>query len=101
MTKTQSLLNAAIVANAFTEKFTYGFDVLEELAVKLLRNKYDRVDTTTWNDSAGNSIFVRVGDYHAVSYWDGEDMIFIYEVGKDEDLCESLSEREPIFSEQI
>jgi len=58
-------------------------------------------DTMSWSDSAGDSIWFRTGDYYAVSYWTGEDMIFIYEVGKDEDLCESLSEREPVFFEKL
>ena len=58
-------------------------------------------DTMSWSDSAGDSIWFRTGDHYAVSYWTGEDMLFIYEVGRDEELCESLSEREPIFSEEI
>jgi hypothetical protein len=58
-------------------------------------------DTHSWSDSAGDSILFRCGDFYAVGYWTGEDMVFIYEVNKDQDLCESLTALDPIFSEQV
>ena len=83
------------------------WDELERIVDNTLYTKYGDVlgpcvsDTHSWSDSAGDSILFRCGDFYAVGYWTGEDMVFIYEVNKDQDLCESLTALDPIFSEQV
>lgn len=67
-------------------------------------------ETICESDSAGDSVFMRVGDFHCVSYWTGEDMIFIYEALRgtnsnqhnslEEDL-EKILESNPIFEQQL
>ena len=108
MTKTQSLLNAAKLAdewaNDIRDAKTHGqhfvmFDVLEAIADKLTLN-YARPDISTWSDSAGNSISARVGDYHVVSFWDGEDILFIYQCEPDDEVSEVIG-NDPIFSEKL
>ena len=102
MTKTQSLLNAAKLADEWATKFCASrnasfsrldklplFGALEAIAEKSTRH-YARSDISTWNDSAGNSISARVGDYHVVSFWDGEDMLFIYQCEPDDDVSEVI-----------
>jgi hypothetical protein len=100
MTKTHSLLNAAKVADEFAKKFSHGFDVLEAIPDIVLRHEYDRIDVSTWGDSAGNSISARVGDYHIVSYWDGEDIVFIYQCEPDDEVSEVIG-HDPLFSEAL
>jgi len=92
MTKSHSLLNAAILANKWENEISGTWLNLENIAEKCmsLTLKYTRGDISTWSDSAGTSMTVRVGDHHAVSYWDGEDMIFIYECSVDTDLSEAI-----------
>jgi hypothetical protein len=58
-------------------------------------------DTSSWSDSAGDTIFFRTGDYFAVSYWTGEDIVSIYEVSADRDLCESIASEDPVFTLSI
>ena len=99
MTKTQSLLNAAKLADEWATKFTHGFDTLEAIAEKCTRY-YARADISTWSDGAGNSISARVGDYHIVSYWDGEDIIFIYQCEPDDEVSEVIG-HDPLFSEAL
>jgi hypothetical protein len=67
-------------------------------------------ETICESDSAGDSVFMRVGDFHCVSYWTGEDMVFIYEALRgtnsnqhnslEEDL-ERILESNPIFEQQL
>ena len=109
MTKTQSLLNAATLADEWATRFTCarvdarrplcGFDTLEAIAEKCTRH-YARADISTWSDSAGNSISARVGDYHVVSFWDGEDILFIYQCEPDDEVSEVIG-NDPIFSEKL
>ena len=105
MTKTQSLLNAAKLANEWENDVRDGkahgqrfvmFDVLEAIAEKCTRH-YARSDISTWSDGAGNSISARVGDYHIVSYWDGEDILFIYQCEPDDEVSEVIG-HDPLFS---
>jgi hypothetical protein len=104
MTKSKSLLNAAKLAHAWETAIIESRDPestddtgfwtrLENIAEKCMSLnilKYTRGDISTWIDSAGTSMTVRVGDHHAVSYWDGEDIIFIYECSRDTDLSEAI-----------
>ena len=105
MTKSHSLLNAAKLAHAWETAIIESRDSadffpfwtrLENIAEKCILMasssllKYTRGDISTWSDSAGTSMTVRVGDHHAVSYWDGEDIIFIYECSVDTDLSEAI-----------
>ena len=102
MTKTQSLINAAKLADEWDTalvKASNGFDKLVTLAEICTRN-YARADISTWSDSAGNSISARVGDYHVVSFWDGEDMLFIYQCEPDDDVSEVIG-HDPLFSEAL
>ena len=102
MTKTQSLLNAAKLADEWDTalvKASNGFDTLEAIAEKCTRH-YARADISTWSDSAGNSISARVGDYHVVSFWDGEDILFIYQCEPDDEVAEVIG-NDPIFSEKL
>ena len=103
MTKTQSLLNAATLADVWADEVRSfdadgicEFDILEAIADKLTRY-YARSDVSTWSDSAGNSISARVGDYHIVSYWDGEDVLFIYQCEPDDEVSEVIGHA-PLFS---
>ena len=118
MTKIQSLLNAAKLADEWERiatlerirsaqevyaanrrpKFSL-FMTMERDAEKMTRH-YARADVSTWNDSAGNSISARVGDYHIVSYWDGEDIIFIYQCGPDDEVSEVIG-HDPLFSVEL
>jgi hypothetical protein len=104
MTKSHSLLNAAKLAHAWETAIIESRDPestddtgfwtrLESIAEKCMSLnilKYTRGDISTWSDSAGTSMTVRVGDHHCVSYWDGEDIIFIYECSVDTDLSEAI-----------
>jgi len=108
MTKTQSLLNAATLADAWARNvelfYTDGicvveFDALETIADKLTRN-YARADVSTWSDGAGSHISARVGDYHVVSFWDGEDMLFIYQCEPDDEVSEVIG-HDPLFSQAL
>ena len=111
MTKTQSLLNAAKLADEWATRVIFctdpdgtsrplcGFDTLEAIAEKCTRH-YARPDISTWSDSAGNSISARVGDYHVVSFWDGEDILFIYQCEPDDEVSEVIG-NDPIFSEKL
>lgn len=120
MTKRDSLNMAVAVMNVVCDEVSVMniyerrrhyqrgvWDELERIVDNTLYTKYGDVlgpcvsDTHSWSDSAGESILFRCGDYYAVGYWTGEDMVFIYEVNKDQDLCESLTSLEPIFSEQV
>mgnify|MGYP003120653619 CR=1 FL=1 len=89
------------VMNVVCDEVKGVWDELERIVDKTLCQKYGHGDTHSWSDSAGESILFRCGDYYAVGYWTGEDMVFIYEVNKDQDLCESLTALDPIFSEQV
>ena len=107
MTKTQSLLNAAKLADEWATKFCASrnvsfsrrFETLGAIADNLTRH-CARADVSTWSDSAGNSISARVGDYHIVSYWDGEDIIFIYQCEPDDEVSEVIG-HDPLFSEAL
>jgi len=116
MTKSHSLLNAAKLAHAWETAIIESRDPestddtgfwtrLENIAEKCMSlivgsfssrtrmsnyHAYTRGDISTWSDSAGTSMTVRVGDHHAVSYWDGEDIIFIYECSRDTELSEAI-----------
>ena len=104
MTKAHSLLNAAKLAHAWETAIIESRDPkstddtgfwtrLENIAEKNAMSGssyYNHSDISTWADSAGASMTVRVGDYHAVSYWDGEDMIYIYECSVWTDLSEAI-----------
>ena len=109
MTKTQSLLNAATLANRWEITTTLEprwdkhlaefWKTMESVAEECTRN-YARADISTWSDSAGNSISARVGDYHVVSFWDGEDMLFIYQCKPDDEVSEVIG-HDPIFSQAL
>ena len=106
MTKSHSLLNASKLAHAWETAIIESRDPestddtgfwtrLENIAEKSQPptahdTGYTRGDISTWSDSAGTSMTVRVGDHHCVSYWDGEDIIFIYECSVDTDLSEAI-----------
>ena len=102
MTKSHSLLNAAKLAHAWETAIIESRDSadffpfwtrLENIAEKNAMSGsgyYKHCDISTQSDSAGTSMTVRVGDHHAVSYWDGEDIIFIYECSRDTDLSEAI-----------
>ena len=104
MTKAHSLLNAATLAHRWETAIielrdpestddTGFWTRLENIAEKNAMSGssyYKHSDISTWSDSAGWSMTVRVGDHHAVSYWDGEDIIFIYECSVDTDLSEAI-----------
>jgi hypothetical protein len=70
------------------------FTLFENIAEDLTSDDplfcYEQNDLSTFSDSAGTSVTARVGDYHCVSYWDGEDIIFIYEAARDTDLTEAI-----------
>jgi hypothetical protein len=117
MTKSHSLLNAAKLAHKWEVAFMrYSsddarkqlkkmdmslFNLFENMADKLTSDDpfsyYEYNDVSTFSDSAGTSVTARVGDHHCVSYWDGEDIIFIYECSRDTDLSEALTGN-PIYS---
>ena len=44
-----------------------------------------------------DSMSIRCGDYHIVSVWNGEDMLFIYECGPDDEVSEVIGTN-PLFS---
>ena len=96
MTKSHSLLNAAKLAHAWETAIIESRDPESTDDTGFwtrLENISDwrrSSDISTWSDSAGTSMTVRAGDHHAVSYWDGEDMIFIYECSRDTDLSEAI-----------
>ena len=104
MTKSKSLLNAATLAHRWETAIIESRDPessddtgfwtrLENLVFDIFKPnwiEYGQLDIETQSDSAGTSMTVRVGDYHAVSYWDGDDMIFIYECRRDADLSEAI-----------
>ena len=110
MTKIQSLLNAAKLADEWAKVYAASLEkhcdieahrppfwpTMESVAEECTRN-YARSDISTWNDSAGNSISARVGDYHIVSYWDGEDILFIYQCEPDDEVSEVIG-HDPLFS---
>ena len=109
MTKSKSLLNAATLAHRWETAIIESRDSadffpfwtrLENLVFDIFKPnwiEYGQLDIETQSDSAGTSMTVRVGDHHAVSYWDGEDIIFIYECSRDTDLSEALTGN-PIYS---
>ena len=100
MTKAHSLLNTATLAHNWETAIIESRDSadffpfwtrLENIAERSQSLAlYSRGDISTWADSAGTSITARMGDYHCVSYWDGEDIIFIYECSRDTDLSEAI-----------
>jgi len=106
MTKTQSLLNAATLADAWAKVYAANrrpqfsfFMTMEREAEKLTRH-YARSDISTWSDSAGNSISARVGDYHIVNYWDGEDVLCIFQCSPDDEVSEVIA-GDPLFYEAL
>ena len=110
MTKSHSLLNAANLAHKWAVAYMrYSsddarkqlkkmdmslFNLFENIAEQLTSDDpfsyYEYNDVSTFSDSAGTSVTARVGDHHAGSYWDGEDIIFIYECSVDTDLSEAI-----------
>tara|TARA_R100000005_G_C4991399_1_gene198761 strand:- start:296 stop:634 length:339 start_codon:yes stop_codon:yes gene_type:complete len=102
MTKAHSLLNTATLAHNWETAIIESRDPkstddtgfwtrLENIAERSQSLAlYSRGDISTWADSAGASITARIGDYHCVSYWDGEDIIFIYECSVWTDLSEAI-----------
>ena len=107
--KSHSLLNAAKLAHAWDTAIIESRDPkssddtgfwtrLENIAERIQHlASYSHGDISTWSDSAGASMTVRVGDHHAVSYWDGEDIIFIYECSPNTDWSEAITGN-PIYS---
>jgi len=83
------------------------WDELERIVDNTLYTKYGDVlgpcvsDTHSWSDGASDSIVFRCGDYYAVGYSTVNEMVFLYEINRDQDLCESLTALDPIFSEQV
>ena len=108
MTKTQSLLNAAKLADVWADEVRSFYvdgicvvqlDALEAIADKMTRN-YARADVSTWSDSAGTSISARVGDYHIVNFWDGEDILCIFQCSPDDEVSEVIA-GDPLFYESL
>jgi hypothetical protein len=108
--QTQSLLNAATVANAMAERYTFDaagdypesasmedLTAMLLLASEILDGKYEQTDESIWSDGAGDSISIRCGDYHILSVWNGEDVLFIYQCEPDDEVSEVIG-HDPIFS---
>ena len=115
--QTQSLLNAVTVANAIAERYTFDpagdcpitkaigtesasmedLTAMLKLASEILDGKYEQTDESIWSDGAGDSMSIRCGDYHIVSVWNGEDVLFIYECGPDDEVSEVIGAN-PLFS---
>ena len=108
--QTQSLLNAVTVANAIAERYTFDaagdypesasmedLTAMLNLASEILDGKYEQTDESIWSDGAGDSMSIRCGDYHIVSVWNGEDVLFIYECGPDDEESEVIGNN-PLFS---
>tara|TARA_Y100001963_G_scaffold159074_1_gene261172 strand:+ start:1614 stop:1943 length:330 start_codon:yes stop_codon:yes gene_type:complete len=90
----QSIANSP---NLWKQRDWSGMDSL--LTGMLKSYKYDKIESELWSDSAGQSLFIRVGDHHCVSFWTGEDMVFIYSIERDTPLSEWWEqEREPLFA---
>ena len=68
-----------------------------KLASEILDGKYEQTDESIWSDGAGDSMSIRCGDYHIVSVWNGEDVLFLYECGPDDEVSEVIGNN-PLFS---
>ena len=108
--QTQSLLNAVTVANAIAERYTFDpagdcpesasmedLTAMLKLASEILDGKYEQTDESIWSDGAGDSISIRCGDYHILSVWNGEDVLFIYQCEPDDEVSEVIGNN-PLFS---
>ena len=57
-----------------------------------------------FSDSAGDTIAYRVGDFHCVVYWTGDDVVYIYRVKKDMELSQVIEfneEMHPLFEHEL
>ena len=99
-----------MVANAMAERYTFDaagdypesasmedLTAMLLLASEILDGKYEQTDESIWSDGAGDSISIRCGDYHIVSVWNGEDVLFIYQCEPDDEVSEVIG-HDPIFS---
>ena len=99
-----------MVANAMAERYTFDaagdypesasmedLTAMLLLASEILDGKYEQTDESIWSDGAGDSISIRCGDYHILSVWNGEDVLFIYQCEPDDEVSEVIG-HDPIFS---